>query len=176
VKELHPVVCKLERLIFYTAGDSSVWTLCAFTADRFIAVCWPFAKQNTYLARNTWLVSVVLAAVAALKNLHLLWSRGQQYDKHGNLATNCGYRPNFAYFEAYVRPWIAFVTVSAIPFFTLLICNAMIVRALLASERIRKTHGGGGGSGKKWVWYPDRARRSQNVERKRRCKPVISRA
>ena len=142
IKEIHPVVCQLDRLLYYTAGDSSIWTLCAFTADRFVAVCWPFLKQNTYFSKNTWLVSLILLAVSTLKNLHVFWSRGRQFDIHGNVTSNCGYRTEFANFEEYVRPWIVFVTVSVIPFFTLLFCNIMIVRALIASERIRKAHGG----------------------------------
>jgi uncharacterized membrane protein YbjE (DUF340 family) len=44
------------------------------------------------------------------------------------------------YFESYVRPWIAFVLVSAVPFIIISICNALIVIALARRRHIFNRH------------------------------------
>jgi len=38
-------------------------------------------------------------------------------------------------FEQFVRPWLAFVLVSAVPFAVIAICNSLIVGALVARRR-----------------------------------------
>ena len=39
------------------------------------------------------------------------------------------------HFESYVRPWLAFALVSAVPFVLIAVCNALIVFALLLRRR-----------------------------------------
>ena len=140
IKHLHPAVCKLERLIYYVAGDASIWILCAFTVDRFVAVCFPLMRRRpgSKLGSLSAASCPIIIVLALGKNIHLMWTRGIEYDESGNVTELCGHITAYAYFENYVRPWLAFVFVSVIPFFTLFICNLMIVRALVISERIRR--------------------------------------
>jgi len=38
--------CRFYKVIFYTAGDVSIWLLVGFTFDRFVAVCFPLSKRR----------------------------------------------------------------------------------------------------------------------------------
>ena len=80
----------------------------------------------------------LLAAVG--KNLHVLWTRGPQFEERPSsngtmqlvLKRVCGRpTPEYRNFEFYVRPWIAFVFISALPFCIIVFCNVFIVRALI---------------------------------------------
>jgi len=42
-----------------------------------------------------------------------------------------------SYYESFVRPWIALLTVNVIPFSVILFCNVFIIRALFAVKRLR---------------------------------------
>jgi len=42
-----------------------------------------------------------------------------------------------SYYESFVRPWIALLTVTVIPFTIILLCNVFIIRALFAFRRLR---------------------------------------
>jgi len=39
------------------------------------------------------------------------------------------------HFEFYVRPWLAFILVSAVPFVVIAVCNSLIVGALIVRRR-----------------------------------------
>ena len=150
-KDIHPATCKLEKFVFYSFGDVSIWILVIFTVDRFIAVCYPLRTKNICVAsRAPWFV---LGAVllAAAKNLCVFWTRGGIYEVQQqwrvidgtntslvNVSVrvdNCG-RP-YRHFELFIRPWIAFTLVSLIPFLVILFCNTFIIRALIKVRRMR---------------------------------------
>lgn len=148
LKELHQAACKLEKFLFYTSADTAVWFLVIFTIDRFIAVCYPLKKNKFCRSSRAKLSCAVVFGAAILKNVHVLFTRGAQYKVQGNrtsstllLISNCG-KPSAAceYFEDFVRPWIAFVVVSLLPFCLILLCNVCIIRALLSVRRLRAEH------------------------------------
>lgn len=141
ITHLHPVICKLERFCYYASGDMSIWTLCAFTVDRFVAVCFPLLRRRpgSVLGRLTTAACPIIVVLAVAKNAHVFWTRGFEYDPiTGVLVDKCGKINGYAHFETYIRPWLVFFTVSVIPFLILLLCNLAIVRALVLSERVRR--------------------------------------
>jgi len=135
------VLCKLEKFSFYTSSDSSIWICVIFTMDRFVAVCFPLERRSS--ACQPWRAKYFAAAAmlaAVGKNLHVLWTRGPQFEVRpsGNGTTElvlqlvCGRpTPEYRNFEVYVRPWIAFAAVGALPFCIIVFCNIFIVRALV---------------------------------------------
>nr|AKQ63011.1 orphan G-protein coupled receptor 1 [Platynereis dumerilii] len=137
-KELSPGTCRFEKIIFYTSADTAIWILVAFTCDRFIAVCFPFRKSRWCTSRKAIIISASLLVAAFIKNMHVFWTRGAQYDENGTFIKNCGYpRPEYKNFERNVRPWLVFVLVNLIPFLVILSCNLAIVYKLLAATRIK---------------------------------------
>jgi len=140
-KELDHRLCKLEKFMFYTSSDTSIWILVAFTVDRFIAVCFPLQhRRSCFGATGASYYAMAASAAAVSKNLHVFWTRGAEFRMSNDngaeavleLVSNCG-RPTDAYrqFEFYIRPWIAFALVFAVPFCVIVFCNIFIVRALV---------------------------------------------
>ena len=140
-KELDERLCKFEKFMFYTSSDTSIWILVAFTVDRFIAVCFPLRHRRSCFSATSAKYYAVAASLAAVaKNFHVFWTRGAEFrlpngggvEAAYELVSNCG-RPTDEYrqFEFYVRPWIAFALVFAVPFCVIVFCNIVIVRAMV---------------------------------------------
>jgi len=140
-KELDERLCKLEKFMFYTSSDTSIWILVAFTVDRFIAVCFPLQhRRSCFSATNARYYAVAASLAAVVKNFHVFWTRGAEFraakgggvDAELEFVSNCG-RPTDEYrqFEFYVRPWIAFALVFAVPFCVLVFCNIFIIKAMV---------------------------------------------
>lgn len=144
LKELHPFTCKMEKFLFYTSADTSLWILVVFTIDRFLAVWFPlnFRGGATSLSKSKMAVAGAFFA-ASLKNLHVFWTRGAEYHLIGDqfiLVSNCGH-PSllFKHFECHIRPWIVLALVDAGPFCFILLSNIFIIlkiRQLLSDEQI----------------------------------------
>ena len=146
-------LCKLEKFMFYTSSDTSIWILVAFTVDRLVAVCFPLQHRHScFRAANAKYCAAGALLAAVAKNLHVLWTRGAEFRPSSSssaaasandtaagagggelvLVKNCG-RPTDEYrqFEFYVRPWIAFAVVFALPFCVIVFCNIFIIRAMV---------------------------------------------
>ena len=142
-KEISPVTCKIEKIVSYTVGDVAVWILMAFTIDRCVAVCFPFAKAGVSSSKRAKVVCAVLVAIAITKNFHVLWTRGETWEPNDEgvleFVKNCGRPEPYTNFEKYIRPWIVFTLISLIPFIVILVCNTMIIRALIHSKKQHRT-------------------------------------
>ena len=66
------------------------------------------------------------------KNFHVFWTRGELYDKTGRVQSMCGRTAH--HFEHYVRPWIAFTTITLLPFLIIVTCNISIVVHLVKAR------------------------------------------
>lgn len=150
-KELSPVTCRVEKFIQYTAGDASVWILCAFTVDRALAVASPLMRRHRCLPRHAWITCFALSALAVAKNTHVFWTRGAEFTARNStngtvvmkLVKNCGQPPPFDNYEQYLRPWIAFSLLSVLPFCIIASSNVVIILTLMKSRRLQKRAGGG---------------------------------
>jgi len=140
-KEIDERLCKLEKFTFYTSSDMSIWICVAFTVDRYIAVSFPLKHRNScFRPANAKYYAMSASLAAFVKNFHVFWTRGAEFrsiDDDGldtglELVSNCG-RPTDAYrhFEFFVRPWIAFALVFAVPFCVIVFCNTFIIRAMV---------------------------------------------
>lgn len=135
-KDLSRWTCKVEKFSFYTASDVAIWILVAFTVDRLIAVALPLIKYNVCPPRRAASICVMVVVVAIGKNLHVFWTRGVVKLSDGHVMV-CGRPEPYTYFEQHVRPWLAFVLVSALPFIVISVCNCLIIYALLRAHRQR---------------------------------------
>ena len=121
----------MEKFSFYTVSDAAIWTLVAFSVDRLIAVSLPLVKYKVCPPRRAIMVCVMILLLAVGKNFHVFWTRGVDG------ARTCGRPQPYTHFEQQVRPWIALVTVSALPFVVISACNCLIIWALLRAHRKR---------------------------------------
>ena len=141
--QLSPITCKLTYFCTFTSGDTAIWLLVAFTVDRAVAVRFPlrnfrFRPRDTSSVRK---LCMSLLVCACAKNVHIFWTRDAVYDSvTGDLISNCGRAQGYEYFEAFVRPWIAFTMVSMLPLIIVIISNSVIVRALIGYHDRRRTN------------------------------------
>lgn len=135
LQEVHYMMCKLEKFIFYLSGDVAIWIICINTMDRFIAVCFPFTQQSLRKAVYAKIASLVTFIVAIVKNMHVFWTRGPVYTESGDVIKVCGRPEPYTHFEVYVRPWIAFVLVGVVPVVLLSVFNVFIIRFLIKEMR-----------------------------------------
>ena len=139
-KEVHAATCKLEKFMFYTVADIAIWLLMAFTADRFMAVCFPLLKRKICTMSRSYMSAILIMCVAVVKNIHVFWTRGPEYEEQDGVLTlkkMCG-RPTPAYkhFEYMVRPWIVFVMVNMIPLIAIMSFNiAIITKLVMVSKK-----------------------------------------
>ena len=136
-REYNVWICRIYKVLHYTAGDISIWLLVAFTFDRFVAVCFPFSKQRVCKWKRAVIASATIAVLSLGKNLHEFWTRGPEYKDNGELRRICGSQKQYHVFLDYVRPWIAFTLIMAIPFILILIFNCMIVYSLIKAQWLR---------------------------------------
>jgi len=129
--------CKAEKFSFYTASDAAIWILVAFTVDRLVAVSLPLVKYKVCPPRRAVSVCVMVVVAAVGKNLHVFWTRDVERDSDGRVSRVCGRPEPYTYFEQQVRPWLAFVFVSVVPFIVISVCNCLIIIALLRAHRKR---------------------------------------
>jgi len=127
--------CKVEKFSFYTASDAAIWILVAFTVDRLIAVSLPLIKYIVCAPRRAVAVCLAILLVAITKNLHVFWTRGVEVT--GTRVRMCGRPEPYRYFEEHVRPLMAFVMVSVLPFIVISLCNCLIIIKLLRAHRLR---------------------------------------
>ena len=136
VREYNVWTCRTYKVVFYTAGDVSVWLLVAFTFDRFIAVCFPLRKNRVCKWKRAAVASGIILVLALAKNFHEFWTRGPEYID-GKFNRVCGTQEQYAFFLDYVRPWIALLLVMVIPFILIFFFNCMIVYSLIKAQRMR---------------------------------------
>ncbi len=143
-KLISAATCKTEKFISYSIGDTAIWILVVFTVDRFVAVCFPLHKSDIFSPSKAkyWCLGALLTSF--VKNFHVIWTRGPEYftndDGEEVLKKMCGRPEPFTTFERFIRPWIAFALISAIPFFVIILCNTGIIRTLIMARRQNLGH------------------------------------
>ncbi|XP_067865104.1 probable G-protein coupled receptor 139, partial [Heterodontus francisci] len=131
-------VCSVIHALIRAATDCSVWFTVTFTFDRFVAICCQKLKTK-YCTKKT--AAVVLATTCILlcsKNIPIYF----RYEP-GVIIDNV---PWFCYIKQsyYTEPgWVGFsrfdtVLTPLIPFALILLLNALTVRHILVTSRVRK--------------------------------------
>ena len=137
-REYNVWTCRTYKVFHYTSGDVSIWLLVAFTFDRFVAVCFPLSKRRVCTWKRAVIASATIVFLSAAKNVHEFWTRGPEYNrKTGEFLRVCGSQAQYSYFLDYVRPWIAFTLVNALPFIIILFFNCAIVHSLIRAQKVR---------------------------------------
>ena len=139
VTSKHDVICKLRNFLFYTFSDNSVWLICAFTFDRLIAVAFPFRKKVLCTKRNAYIAIAVVCCLSTIKNVEILVTRRlMEMNQTLHVVSRCGTPDSHHnYYNTYVRPWVVFTFVSAIPCVFIIACNVFIIRSLYKMKKLQ---------------------------------------
>ncbi len=78
----HQGICQLVVYLTYVFSFLSVWTVAAFTAERYIVVVWPLKRLRFCTCQRAGIVVAVLTGVALLLYCYATWTIGIVYN-HG---------------------------------------------------------------------------------------------
>ncbi|XP_062896002.1 probable G-protein coupled receptor 139 [Mobula hypostoma] len=131
-------VCRVISVLRVAATECSVWFTVTFTVDRFVAICWQRWKAK-YCSKNT--ACVVLSATGVLlclKNIpyFFVYHPAKVID---NIPWDCIRKTGYYTDPGWVGyNWLSTVLTPLLPFVLILMLNALTVRHILVTSRVRK--------------------------------------
>ncbi|XP_067869824.1 probable G-protein coupled receptor 139 [Heterodontus francisci] len=130
--------CTLSTVIIYAATESSVWLTVAFTFDRFIAICCQKLKTNYCTERTASVVIGMVGFLSCLKSVPWYFIYEPLYIIN-NVPWFCNIKSSFYTSLAWTAyDWFARVLNPGLPFFLILLLNALTVRHILVASRGRR--------------------------------------
>ncbi|XP_067882445.1 probable G-protein coupled receptor 139, partial [Heterodontus francisci] len=131
-------VCNIHAVLLYTVTDCSVWFTVTFTFDRFVAICCQNLKSK-YCSEKTCAVVVgTVSLLSCLKNIFWYFMLTGRYWLWNN-PWFCDVTMDVP--ESRVWGTIEFlhnILTPVIPFVLILLLNALTVRHILVSSRVRR--------------------------------------
>ncbi|XP_067916306.1 probable G-protein coupled receptor 139 [Heterodontus francisci] len=131
-------VCSVIGVLCRAAADCSVWFTVTFTFDRFVAICCQKLKTK-YCTKKT--AAVVLATTCILfcfKNIPFYFVY-QPVEIIRNVPWECLLNPSYFIEPGWVGfDWFGTVLTPLLPFTLILLLNALTVRHILVTSRVRK--------------------------------------
>ena len=135
------IICKFHKYLKSVLGYWANWLVIIFTIFRVIAVYWPH-KANVFCTRKRALIAVgATFLICCLIHLDYIIhvQRFVHVNNRGHFAPKkCWFEgPREIYYRVYSQ-WVMLVFMSIIPFFVLLVGNALIIRKVLIYSIKRK--------------------------------------
>uniref|UniRef100_UPI00398F581A probable G-protein coupled receptor 139 n=1 Tax=Pristiophorus japonicus TaxID=55135 RepID=UPI00398F581A len=131
-------VCSLITVLMRAATDCSVWFTVTFTFDRFVAICWQKLKTKYCTGRTAAVVLTTSCILLSSKNIPHYFTIVPEYILD-NVPWNC-----VTFLAYFTEPeWLGFdwfdtVLTPLLPFAVILLLNALTVRYILVTSRVRK--------------------------------------
>ncbi|XP_078257732.1 putative G-protein coupled receptor 139 [Rhinoraja longicauda] len=133
-----PAVCSLRRTLLRSATDSSVWFTVLFTFDRFIAICCPALKVHYCTEKAATALLWTAGVLSCLNNIPWYFTFESKYTID-EIPWGCRTKSSFYTSPAWSAfAWFGVILTPCIPFFLILLLNAITVRHILKASRVRK--------------------------------------
>ncbi|XP_067870215.1 probable G-protein coupled receptor 139 [Heterodontus francisci] len=131
-------VCSLSIALIHASRDSSVWLTVAFTFDRFVAICCQKLKTNYCTEKMAALVTGTVCALGCFKSIPWYFIHEPIYIIN-NVPWYCRVKDiRYTSLVWTVFDWSDRLLTPCIPFFLILLLNALTVRHILAANKARK--------------------------------------
>ncbi|XP_072416380.1 probable G-protein coupled receptor 139 [Chiloscyllium punctatum] len=130
--------CTVSSVLVYTTRDGSVWLTVAFTIDRFVAISCHSLKTIYCTEKTALLVILVVCAMSCLKNVPFFFTYQPLYILEG-VPWFCNIIAPFytsPFWQAYL--WLDRILTPFLPFFLIMLLNALTIRHILVASRARK--------------------------------------
>ncbi|XP_043551033.1 probable G-protein coupled receptor 139 [Chiloscyllium plagiosum] len=131
-------VCSVLFVLARTTTDYSVWFTVMFSLDRFIAICCQKLKTKYCNAQNGAVILATTSTLLFLKNIpnYFVLEGGDIID---NIPWGCYLNPKCFTDPGWVRfDWFDAVLNPLLPFVLIMLLNALTVRHILVTSRIRR--------------------------------------
>jgi hypothetical protein len=121
--------CRARNFLLYISMDMASWMVVAISVDRYFKVKFPIKARIYGTRKLSIIVSCILIVVFIIKNFHLLTIFIGNFtdDAADNCDPNPDY-PSYVFFFKNIWPWIDLTTYALLPFITVALCNASIIR------------------------------------------------
>ena len=131
-------LCNIHSVLLYAVTDCSVWYTVAFTFDRFVAICCQKLKAKYCTERTATIVVGSVTVLFLLKNTFWYFVLTSEYLLF-NIPWFCNVLDTFVL----SRVWgavetIHYILTPFVPFFLILLLNALTVRHILVSSGARR--------------------------------------
>lgn len=125
--------CQLVYMLGTASQMYSNWILVAMTAERFIAIWFPFQVKKFCTRKNAVSVLVVLLIFFIIANVQFLFTFEEVPDPF--MSWNCQPKKKFQEFIQFVWYWIDGALYAIIPIIIILILNSLIIYAVRKSSK-----------------------------------------
>ena len=140
IREQYDWSCKMISAFGYIFSDYSVWLIIAVTVERYLVVCHPLKAQRMCTPSRAAKISIALFLALMLINTHFFWTVKIVYFEHkGEFFAQCDGAANFEALVRTVWPWVDAFMYSFIPFISILIFNALIIRKVFLARQERES-------------------------------------
>ncbi|XP_038630629.1 probable G-protein coupled receptor 139 [Scyliorhinus canicula] len=131
-------ICSLRLALIYAVIDSSAWLTVAFTFDRFVAISYQKLRTKYCTEKKATQIIATVTILSCLKNVCLYFTYEPLYIIN-NVPWFCSIKLIFYTSTA----WAAFdlfhcILTPCLPFTLILLLNALTVRHILVTSKIRK--------------------------------------
>ena len=131
---LSGTACAILRFIQTVTYSVSSWLVTLIAVERSLVVAFPLkAPLYSTVKRATVTTSATILIITALSTFTLVTSDVQTI----NGKTKCSAKPQYQYFERYIRFQLMGVLTSYIPLAILVVCNCLLIYNIIQSKRKR---------------------------------------
>ncbi|XP_069761045.1 probable G-protein coupled receptor 139 [Narcine bancroftii] len=131
-------VCIARRILRRVSTDFSVWFTVTFTFDRFVAICCQTLKTKYCTGKTATLVLVTTGILFCLKNVPFCFAYMPRVIVN-NRTWFCQLKPSYFTDPAWVvLDWVDRIATPLVPFVLILLFNALTVRLIWMSGRVRQ--------------------------------------
>ncbi|XP_060686020.1 probable G-protein coupled receptor 139 [Hemiscyllium ocellatum] len=130
--------CMVSTMLIYATRDGSVWLTVAFTIDRFIAISCQRLKSRYCTEKTAWLVIGSVTVMSCIKNVAFCFAYKPLYTLDGT-PWFCDIKS--AYYTSPVwqaYDWMDHILTPVLPFFLILLLNALTIRHIRTASRARR--------------------------------------
>ncbi|GCB74004.1 hypothetical protein scyTo_0003088 [Scyliorhinus torazame] len=131
-------VCSFSIVLIYASRDTSVWLTVTFTFDRFVAICCQNLKTKYCTAKRAAVVIGMVSALGCLINIPWYFMHEHIYIIN-NVPWYCSLKDiRFTSTIWATFQWSDRILTPCLPFFLILLLNALTVRHILMASRARR--------------------------------------
>ncbi|XP_072357335.1 probable G-protein coupled receptor 139 [Scyliorhinus torazame] len=130
--------CAVSTVLVYATRDGSVWLTVAFTFDRFVSICYQKLKTRYCTEKTALLVIGMVITLSYVKNVPFYFTYQPLYILDG-VPWFCDIKSSYYTIPSWqAYDWLDHILTPFLPFFFILLLNALTVRHIVEASRARR--------------------------------------
>ncbi|XP_043552786.1 probable G-protein coupled receptor 139 [Chiloscyllium plagiosum] len=131
-------IYSINEVINYVAIDCSVWLTVAFTVDRFVLICCQKFREKYCREKTAAVIIATVCIVFCFKNMPLYFAFEPVYVIN-NVEWGAQFKPIYYTLTGWVTfDWLDTIVNPLLPYFLILLLNALTVRHIVMANRTRR--------------------------------------